>query len=202
MTNRERIARQIPLMILWAMLSALVWSFVFNIITDTDPTRKLTLFADAETPGAAELAAELEKETGAGIRMVKVHPFSYAMLNGDALREADLYIVTASGAETYRDWFIPLPETLRDRGEMVSPEGVPVGVRVWNAGTRTGIAADWLSYPAEEDAFLCLGKTSLHVLGLEGAADDEAVDAALRFLALPERTAAGGQDQTQKEEGT
>ncbi len=199
---RKRWAQVIPLLILWLVLGAVFWGWVFAFLTDAPAAQKLTLFAEMEVADQDALALALEAGTGEGIRMVKVHPFSYAMLNGDALREADLYIVTASGAETYRDWFIPLPETLRDRGEMVSPEGVPVGVRVWNAGTRTGIAADWLSYPAEEDAFLCLGRTSLHVLGLEDAADDEAVDAALRFLALPERTAAGGQDQTQKEEGT
>ena len=187
MSMRRRWAQVIPLMILWLMASIFFWSWIFTFLTDTDPAHKLALFAEMEVASQDELALALEDGTGPGIRMVKVHPFTYAMLDGDQLRNADLFIVTASGMDEYKDWFRPLPGDLAAGRELYLSEDKALGVRVWNARTGLGIAADWLRYPAGEDCYLCLGSQSLHVEGSSSALDNEAAEAALRFLSWPEK---------------
>ena len=178
MTNRERIARQIPLMILWAMLSALLWSFVFNLITDTDPAHKLTLFIDAETPGAAELAAELEKGTGEGIRMVKVHPFTYAMMDAGEINGADLYIVSEDRFGQFAGWYAEVPESLREGHELRESDGVPKGIRI-----PGGAAQPWIVF-GDQPYWLTFGVRSRHLSAHENAVDDEAAAAAVRLLVL------------------
>ena len=103
----------IPLLILWLMFSIFLWGFVFNLITDAPPREKITLCVDAETPGATELAVLLEEKLNGQVRMVKVRSFDYAMFDSGALTGADLFIVPASHAEIYQEWFLPMPEELR-----------------------------------------------------------------------------------------
>ena len=85
---RPLLSDLIPLWILWAMMAVLLGGFIFNQITETTEDRKITIFADAELQNAPALAEELEKALQPPVRMVKIHPFSYAMFNGDALRRA------------------------------------------------------------------------------------------------------------------
>ncbi len=181
MTKRERVSRQVPLMILWAMLSALVWSFVFNIITDTDPTRKLTLFADAETPGAAELAAELEKETGAGIRMVKVHPFTYAMMDASEINGSDLYIVSEERFDEFAAWYAPVPESLRDGHTLRESDGEPRGILIHDPEAAPDQA--WIRF-GQQRYYLTFGVKSRHLPGGEDPVDAEAVACAEHLLRL------------------
>ena len=65
--------------------------FVFNRITDTAPENKIVLFADCEVQNAPDLAEKLEKELDGAVRMVKIHPFTYAMFDSSRLKQADLY---------------------------------------------------------------------------------------------------------------
>ena len=51
----------VPVLVLWLMLSVLVWGFVFTRITDTDPAHKITLFVDSEVTDATGLAVKLEE---------------------------------------------------------------------------------------------------------------------------------------------
>ena len=89
------------------MMAALVTGFVFNQITDTSPENKIVLYADCELQNAPAMAEKLEKALGGAVRMVKIHPFSYAMFDTDRLKQADLYIIPDSRTEEYRDWIMP-----------------------------------------------------------------------------------------------
>ena len=192
---RRRWAQVVPLMMLWLLASVFFWSWVFTFLTDAEPAHKLVLFAEMKVTAQDDLALALEEGAGREIRMVKVHPFSYAMLDGDQLRNADLFIVTAAGMETYGDWFRPLPEDLAQGRELYLSEGAPLGVRVWNAETGRGTAADWLSYPEGVDCYLCIGVKSLHAAGNDGALDDDAAEAARRMLSWPDVQAKQGGKQ-------
>ena len=178
----------IPLLILWLMLSIFLWGFVFNLITDAPPAQKIALYVDAETPGATQLAVYLEETLGGKVRMVKVRPFDYAMLDSSALTGADLFIVPASHAETYQEWFCPLPEEVRDQDLLLEIGGTAYGIRAYNAADGTGIAKECIQYSAQdgkkEDYYLFFGKNSIHMLENKGSVDNTALDAALHLLNL------------------
>ena len=172
----------IPLLILWLMLSIFLWGFVFNLITDAPAAEKITLYVDAEMPGATQLAVQLEETLGGKARMVKVRPFDYAMFDSAALTGADLFIVPASHAETYQEWFRPLPDEVKDQELILEIGGTAYGIRAYNAADGTGIAKDCIQYTGpngvKEDYYLFFGQSSIHISGNENAVDNTAVDAA------------------------
>ena len=143
----KKIGQLIPLLGVWLLVAVIFGSFVFYQITDTDPAHKLTLYVDGEVRNEAQLAALLEKELPEPIRMVQVHPFSYAMFGSDALRAADLYIVPDSDLEQFADWFAPGEES----------------VTVHDPETGVSVAGTWLLYTPEETYRLYLGANSAHL---------------------------------------
>ena len=171
----------VPALVLWAMLVLIFAGFVFNRITDTSPMYKITVFADCELENGAELAAALEEAVPPPVRMVKVHPFSFAMGDSSALRNADRYIVPASRIAEYREWFAPLPEELADRG---SPD-VPGGIPVYDPASGLSTAGRYFRYAdgsgASESYWLFFGAGSPHLSGT----DRTAVDAARALLDTP-----------------
>ena len=170
--------RLFPLFVLWAVLIPIFTGFVFTRITDTDPAHKVTVYADAKLQDAAALASRLEGSVSAPVRMVKVHPFTYALFGSDALKQADLYIVPVSHAAEYRDWFAPLPQEL---ASLASPEN-PDGIRVFDPASGSGAAASHILYSASgsqaEPYLLFFGRNSVHL------EDHAAMDVAGALLTL------------------
>ena len=160
---RAKLSSAFFLGMMWIMLALLVGGFVFNQITETSEDRKITIFADAELRNAPALAEELERGLQPPVRMVKIHPFSYAMFNGEALRRADLYIVPASRTEEYREWFAPLPEELRDREDPLQPGGIRVRDPESGLAVRGETILYDASLPEPEVYWLFFGKNSLHL---------------------------------------
>ena len=93
--------------VIWAMLALVFTGFVFNQITDAPPKDRIVIYADCELRDAPALAETLEKALDGKIRMVKIHPFTYAMFDSARLKQADLYIVPDSHAAEYQEWFLP-----------------------------------------------------------------------------------------------
>lgn len=160
----KRILSRIPLYVLWALFSVLLWSWIFSFLTDTSPAKKLTVYISADEVQDVELAARLEEyDLPDGIRMIKVHPFSYAMFSERDLLSADLYIVKGSEAEEWRDSFRPLPEGFA--GDLELGNGAR-GVRVYDAQTGTGVYDELIGYAAPgaagEDYYLFFGAASQH----------------------------------------
>ena len=181
MKTVKKILSLIPALVLWLMISLFLWGFVFNQITDTDPAHKITLYVDARVTDETKLAVLLEENAGENIRMAKARAFSYALFDGTVLERADLLIVPASHVETYRDWFRPLPEDMREYAPLLLLEGEPWGIRVYDPKTGEGAAASFIDYRSQEEAeefYLFFGNQSLHTLGNENALDNEAVSAA------------------------
>ena len=176
----RKVIALIPLLILWLMFSIILWGFVFNLITDAPREQKITLCVDAETPGATQLAEILEEKLGDKVRMVKVRSFDYAMFDSGTLTGADLFIVPASHAETYMEWFSPLPEELRDQGLLLEIGGTVYGIRAYNAAADTGIAKDYIQYDSadgeKEDFYLFFGNKSVHFMENDNSIDNTAVD--------------------------
>ena len=66
MKTVKKILSLLPALILWAMISVLLWGSVFVRITDTDRAHKITLCVDAAVPGETELALLLEEKAEGG----------------------------------------------------------------------------------------------------------------------------------------
>lgn len=188
MNKVRRFFSLVPALILWFMLSVLVWGFVFTRITDTDPAHKITLFVDCEVTDATGLAVKLEEKLDGNIRMVKVHPFTYAMLDGGQLKAADLFIIRTDHMETYREWLTPLPEEMRGYADECVLDGEPWGVLAYDSQAQTGIASNYIHYlppgEPEDDYYLCFGNQSVHSTAQPNAVDNAAADAAKLLLNL------------------
>ena len=89
---------------------------------------------------------------------------------------ADLYIVPGSRAEEYRDVYAPLPAELAEDEDCLVMDGVSWGIPVR--------AAEYFVYDPGETYYLVFGKNAPHLEGNEGAADNQAVDAAEFLLGL------------------
>lgn len=177
------ILSKLYLYILWAFLAVLICGTLFTRLTDTVPARKVTLYADVPAVSDRALAWELEKEKPEGIRMIQVHPFSYAMFDTENLLGADLYIVPEGEVEVYSGSFRSL------EGAGFETEGGCIrcgelwGVRVWDAAGKTGVAADYIRYP-DEDCYLFINANSVHAASLTGTGDDAALAIARALLAI------------------
>ena len=96
----------VPAFVLWAMIAVVFGGFVFNRITDTAAEYKIVIYADCTVTDGAVLADMLESALTAPVRMVKVHPFDYAMFGSEAIRTADMYIIPVSRRKnTASGWY-------------------------------------------------------------------------------------------------
>lgn len=175
---------------LWAFFSFLAVGFIFGRLGDTGAAHKVVLFADVPAMRDTELAYELEQSRPEGVRMVQVHPFSYALFDGKELFASDLYIIPESRVEQYADNLRPIDGAPFGAEGGYYREGELWGVLVWDAERREGAAADWIEYP-EENCWLFVNRNSRHVRTLSGTGDDAAILVAQRFLALGARAADG-----------
>ena len=179
----RRIFSRLYVYILWCFLAFLAVGLLFSRIDDTDAARKVTLFADVPAMEDAALASYLEEEMPEGIRMIKVHPFSYAMFDSDNLLSADLYIVPASHVEEYAGSFRAIGDAGFDAADGYFLGGELCGVKVWDAARGEGVAAEYITYP-EEDCWLFFNAASRHIRSISGEGDDAAVETARRLLSL------------------
>ncbi len=180
------------------LAGAFLWGWIFTFLTDAKPENKIVIYADLREGSWKELAVALEREAPESIRFVQVRPFSYALMNSNGLRNADLYVMTAPAMAEYGDWLGPVPEALAERypdqiirirregtGENVDRTEDPLsGIRIFQAETGKGAAKAYLPCFAErpdEDWYLCFGRESLHT----GITDDAALILAEAILRLP-----------------
>lgn len=173
MRTIKRVLSVIPACVLWLVISTVLWGFIFNIATDTSPKKKITVFIDAENVADADLAEYLEADKPSGIKMIKVHPFSYAMFGDDEITRADVFIIGEKEIEKYVGAFA---ECLVD-GDYFVLDGVRVGVKIYDKTTKTGAAAQYIGY-GDDDYYLLFGNKSAHL------DDGAALDVAKKIINL------------------
>ncbi len=171
--------------ILWTMAVVIIGGFIFSRITDTDPMHKITIYADCDIGDGAKLADLLEQQLGEPIRMVKVRPFTYDLFGTTGIEQADLYIVSASKVVKLRSWFVPLPEDMRNRDDLLKLGGEPYGIPVYSPDTDDGAAQTYLDYDRGETYYLVFSAASTHLDGNEKATDNRAAEAAAVLLEIP-----------------
>ena len=120
----KNIFRQLHTFVLWALASALLWSWIFTFVTDTSPDRKVTVYCYVDE-----------------IR-------DTVMFNIDSSENGDIFVVPASVIGEYDELFTDV------NGQY--------GVKIYDAASRTGAAAEYLGY-GDEDYYLFLGANSPHL---------------------------------------
>lgn len=144
----KNIFSHLHIFLLWAVLSAMLWAWIFTFVTDTSSDKKVTVYCHVPEIKSTELAVALEENMPEGLKMIKVHSFDYVMFDTESIGKGDIFIVPASEIEQF--------------SEELAPVGGENGVRVYDSETKTGIAAEYISY-GSEDYYLFLGAGSVHL---------------------------------------
>lgn len=152
----RKLRTQIPLLILWLMLSVFLWSWIFTFLTDTDRAHKIVVYADTQVSAGTELAVLLEKQAGEDIRMIRVFPFSHALMDETPLRQADVYLMGAAAAEERKDWLQPLSDTSPAEAYLTL-DGLPYGIPAKRS------ASAYIRYTEENPMYFFLGAQSVHL---------------------------------------
>ena len=180
--------------ILWALSAYVLWAFIFGLVTDTKPEKKVVLFADVTGIRDIDLASLLEESAEDPVRMVQVHPFSYAMFSEEAISGADIYIVGKKEAADYQENFAVLNEEAlsflgKDRVYINEETGEVTGVLIYDAASHKGCAEEYIPYEqsesGEEDYYLFFSASSKHLFTVKKSGDDEALRLAEKLLLLP-----------------
>lgn len=148
MRTLRKILSQLHTFVLWALASALFWSWIFTFVTDTSPDKKVTVYCKVPEVRATELAAALEEHMPEGLRMIRVFSFDYVMFGVDEFYRGDVFIVPASETETY--------------AELLSAVEDGQGAKAYDAVAGEGVATAYIRYE-DEDYYLFLGTGSPHL---------------------------------------
>ena len=167
----KNIWSQLHRFVFWALLSTIFWAWIFTLITDTVPEKKVTLYVQTEDCRSVDLTLKLEEEKPEGIRMIKVHPFSYAVFGDRELLEADLYAIGEADAAEMLPSFAPLDGETLDTGgrELYIRDGVAYGVKLSGPG-EPGAAASYMGYEPGKSYYLFFNAESPHLGSGDGAA--------------------------------
>jgi len=172
------IVRQLHMYIIWGLIAAIFVSFLFNLATDTKPEKKVTIWVDADSVKSAELQTVLDEDLPEGIKMTKVHSFSYSVFGMAQPGADDIYIVKAENAEQFLEGFAPLEQflggtegaealrsalresvsvkdtgdaQLKPLGDYYGKDGALLGIMVFYSPLYTsGAASEYIDYSAEE----------------------------------------------------
>ncbi len=186
MYNLKRISRLLSHLLLWLLASVLLWSWIFNFLTDTDREYKITLFVGMQSFKSRELAVVLEENLPDEIRMVQIHSFGYALMDSISLQTADLYLMTEAQAREHQDWLCPLPEEMDLPADILQLDGEAVGIPVYSPEKDSGTAASYLNYTEfpDDSWYLCFGQGGYHLVNLENGVDNAAIAVAEHLLAM------------------
>ena len=140
----KNIFSHLHIFLLWAILSAMLWAWIFTFVTDTTPDKKITVYCHVPEIKGTQLAIRLEENMPEGLKMIKVHSFDYVMFDTSAITQGDIYIIPESEIEPFAD------DLTGD------------GIKVYERETKTGAASQYITY-GEEDYYLFFGADSVHL---------------------------------------
>ncbi|MBQ9890263.1 MAG: hypothetical protein IJM39_02530 [Firmicutes bacterium] len=150
------ILRQTHMYIIWILLSAVLVSFLFNLATDTSRAKKVTVYVDAPDVASAQVETRLNADLPEGIKMTKVHTFSYHTFGMGNLGADDIYLVKEENTEQYAEGFAPL-------------EGYYQFRSIDHYWVKDGVVYGVLMEFEGEEYYLFFGKDCVHP-GKDGAA--------------------------------
>ena len=181
----KRFFSQLHRYLFWLLLMAFFWAWIFFMLTDTVKAKKVTVYIDAPEVRSAELEAALSGSLPEGIKLIKVHSFSYAAFNTLAANSADIYVMSADVLMENIENLAPISSAA---GECADGgyyfEGELYGLPVRQAAGACA-AASYIGYSGDGEYYICFNKDSVHITNGTGRGDGAAYAVAERMLALP-----------------
>ena len=104
----KRILRNWYRYVLWTLLSAVFWAWIFTLLFSAPVKQKVVLYADLPYLDRNALSIELERDKPEGIRIVDTATFDDKMFNQIEVLDGDLYLIPDSEAEEYLASFAPI----------------------------------------------------------------------------------------------
>ena len=170
--------------LLWAVVSCMLWAWIFTLVTDAPAGKKLVLYADLPAMERDALAAELEKDLPAHIRFVEAWVFMDEMFNPSQIGSGDMFILSESQVDQYLLTFSPLDEAAFPGCAFYRVEGTAYGVCVYDEAAGIRVGTKYLAYEPGQTYYLFFNAKSGHIVPWNDAGDDAALRAARTLLTL------------------
>jgi hypothetical protein len=179
----KTILRNLHRYVFWALISFVLWAWIFTLITDAPKEKKLTVCVSLDTVSVREFSYELEKTKPEGIRLIRVRSSNEETVKPENALRSDVYIVPESVISAIADKLAPLSGFDEEGGFFY--DGKLVGVCVCDPERNLYIASRFIDYPenGNEKYYLCISASSVHS-GLEGAKDAAGPELARMILDL------------------
>jgi hypothetical protein len=179
------IFRNLHRYVLWLVVSFFFWAWIFTLITNAPPGKKVVLYAGLPAMERDALSTALEADKPENIRYVETWMFSDEMFNPANIATGDLFIVATGQVNQYLGTFQPLGEGDFPDLPRYSREGTVYGLCVYDEAAGVRIGSRYLTYLPGETYYLFFNADSKHLGQWNGSADDAAVRIARTFLTLP-----------------
>ena len=139
--------------ILWILIVLFLWSPIFELMTDTVPSKKIIMYINVYAYDDPGLDAAMEGGLSKGQKMVQVKTFSDGQREPNKFLTADLYLCGDADFLTVRDCSLPLTEFKEKHPEYEYCEfdGVPYGVKVFDYETEEGAMKSYITYKVREE---------------------------------------------------
>lgn len=166
--------------VLWALLSAVFWAWIFILLFSARPAKKIVLYADLPDLDRNALSIELEREKPEGIRIVDTAVFDDMMFNQVEVLSGDLFLIPESKVGEYLASFAPIDRAAFPGETFYESDGEAYGILVYDEETGLRVGDDLIFYIPQERCWLFFNKDSQHI----GGRDDAAFAVARHFLTL------------------
>ncbi len=144
----KNVFSQLHTFLLWALVSFLVWSWIFTFVNDAPAAQKVTVYCNVPAIEDTALAVKLEEHLPEGLKMIQVRSFDYVMFDTGTIDEGDIFILPQSAIEDYDGQFDPIA------GQE--------GTLIYDPETGQGAAKSYIIY-GDEPYYLFLGTGSVHL---------------------------------------
>lgn len=170
--------------VLWALLSVIVWAWIFTLLFSAKAAEKVSLYAELPGINGNGLAAALEEDLPEGIRRIDPGSFDVGLFNEESVLAGDLYLVPEPEVELFASSFAPIDRSAFPGETFLEIDGTAYGILASDPETGYGAASEYVVYYQNVRCYLCFNKDSIHLGTWNGSADDAAITVARQFLDL------------------
>lgn len=170
--------------VLWALMSVIVWSWIFTLLFAAPAKKKVVLYAQLPSIDSHNLSIYLEEETPEAVRFIESATFEGELFDPREVLKGDLYLIPEPNMEQYYASFAPIDKSAFPDETFWEIDGKAYGILISDPSAGFAVGSDYLTYYEDVRCYLCFNKDSLHLGAWNDTADDAAIPVAKRFLTL------------------
>ena len=180
----KSLLRNLHRYVFWALISVMLWAWIFTLLFSAPEKNKITIFADVPEIDGNALSIELEQDLPKGIRLIDAKTFNALLFQQYAVLNGDLYLVPESDTETYLPSFTPIDRAAFPGATFYESDGEAYGILLFDGQNGPAVGRQYVTYAQDERCWLFFNKDSKHLGAWNGSADDAAIVIAQHFLKL------------------